>query len=213
MSHIVDWEDRNTAVLFGDGAGAVVLEATDGPGSLLGFDLGSDGSARHILYADLGGYHEDGRQGGLPPGRARRRVQRHEHAGARRGRRRDIALVVPHQANVRIIDSAWQRLGIPPDRTASVLDRTGNTSSASIPIALVEAVEQDRLATGDLVLLVGFGAGMSWASRPRASGTPADDRALGCGSGGTGRARDRRGQGHRPGLRSRRSRRAATGWP
>jgi 3-oxoacyl-[acyl-carrier-protein] synthase-3 len=76
----------------------------------------------------------------------------------------DIALAVPHQANVRIIDSAWQRLGIPPGRTANVLDRTGNTSSASIPIALVEAVEQGRLDDGDLVLLVGFGAGMSWAS-------------------------------------------------
>jgi 3-oxoacyl-[acyl-carrier-protein] synthase-3 len=164
MSHVVDWEDRNTAVLFGDGAGAVVVEATDGPGSLLGFDLGSDGSARHILYADLGGTMKmDGKE-------VFRRAVRAivasvtnalEQAGVAAT---DIALAVPHQANVRIIDSAWQRLGILPGRTANVLDRTGNTSSASIPIALVEAVEQGRLHDRDLVLLVGFGAGMSWAS-------------------------------------------------
>ena len=76
----------------------------------------------------------------------------------------DIALFVPHQANLRIMEAAASRLGLPPERVASVIDRTGNTSSASIPLALVDAVEQGRLHDGDLVLLAGFGAGMTWAS-------------------------------------------------
>jgi 3-oxoacyl-[acyl-carrier-protein] synthase-3 len=76
----------------------------------------------------------------------------------------EIALIVPHQANLRIIESACQRLGIPLDRAAIVLDRTGNTSSASIPLALIDAVRADRLSDGDLILLTGFGAGMTWAS-------------------------------------------------
>ena len=76
----------------------------------------------------------------------------------------DIALFVPHQANLRIMDAAASRLGLPPERVASVIDRTGNTSSASIPLALVDAVEQGRVRDGDLILLAGFGAGMTWAS-------------------------------------------------
>jgi 3-oxoacyl-[acyl-carrier-protein] synthase-3 len=164
LSRVTDWEDRNTAVLFGDGAGAVVVEATEGDSALLGFDLGSDGSARHLLYAELGGYLQ--MEGKEVFRRAVRAVVRSttdalEQAGLTAD---DIALAVPHQANVRIIESAWQRLGIPNEKTANVLDRTGNTSAASIPIALVDSVETGRLHDGDLVLLVGFGAGMSWAS-------------------------------------------------
>jgi len=164
MSRIVDWEDRGTAILFGDGAGAVVLERGDGPGRLLGFDLGSDGSQRHILHAEVGGTIEmDGRE-------VFRRAVRTmvdsanralEHAGTPVG---DVALFVPHQANTRIIDAACARLGIGPDRTASNVATTGNTSAASIPIALAEAADAGRLAPGDRVLLVGFGAGLSWAS-------------------------------------------------
>jgi 3-oxoacyl-[acyl-carrier-protein] synthase-3 len=164
LSRITDWDDRNTAVLFADGAGAVVLEAVDGPGQLLGWDLGSDGGARDLLYADLGGYIQmDGRE-------VFRRAVRATVGSAARSLERagvassDIALAVPHQANVRIIEAACQRLDIPMERTATVLQSTGNTSSASIPLALVDAIEHGRVRPGDLVLLVGFGAGMSWAS-------------------------------------------------
>jgi 3-oxoacyl-[acyl-carrier-protein] synthase-3 len=164
LSKVLDWEDRNTAILFGDGAGAVVLEATAGPGSLLGFDLGNDGSARHLLYAELDGYLKmEGRE--VFRRAVRSVVETSTNAMVRAGvTPADIALAVPHQANTRIVEAAWQRLGIPVDRTANVLDRTGNTSSASIPIALVDSIEHDRLHDGDLVLFVGFGAGMSWAA-------------------------------------------------
>lgn len=164
MSRIVDWDDRGTAILFGDGAGAVVLERGDGPGRVLGFDLGSDGSLRHILHADVAGTIEmDG------PEVFRRAVRVMVDSGtaalaAAGVRAEELALFVPHQANTRIIDSACAKLGIDADRTANILATTGNTSAASIPMALADAADAGRLAPGDLVLLIGFGAGMSWAS-------------------------------------------------
>ena len=164
LARITDWEDRNTAILFGDGSGAVVLEAVDGPGQLLGWDLDADGSAERYLYAEIGGVMKmDGKE-------VFRRAVRimvdsaqksMAHAGVTAD---DIALVVPHQANIRIIHAACDRLGIGHDRAAVVLARTGNTSSASIPLALVDAIDAGRVAEGDLVLLVGFGAGMTGAS-------------------------------------------------
>jgi 3-oxoacyl-[acyl-carrier-protein] synthase-3 len=164
LSRITDWDDRSTAVLFGDGAGAVVLEADDGDAALLGWDLGSDGSLRPILDADIGGFiHMEGKE-------VFRRAVRVMIDSATRSMRQagvsadDIALVVPHQANIRIIESANAKLGLPMERTALVLDRTGNTSSASIPLALADAADHGRIKRGDLVLLVGFGAGMTWAS-------------------------------------------------
>jgi 3-oxoacyl-[acyl-carrier-protein] synthase III len=167
MSRIIDWDDRNTAVLFGDGAGAVLLEAAPGGeagGGLLGWDLGNDGSLRHILWAESGGTIQmDG------PEVFRRAVRivvesalrALEHAGISAA---EVALFVPHQANQRIVDAACARLGIPIEQTVSILDRTGNTSAASIPMALAEAADAGRIAAGDPVLMVGFGAGMSWAS-------------------------------------------------
>jgi 3-oxoacyl-[acyl-carrier-protein] synthase-3 len=164
MSRIVDWDDRSTAILFGDGAGAVVVERGDRPGRVLGFDLGSDGSLRHILHAEVGGTIEmDG------PEVFRRAVRvmvesatrAMEHAGVTV---QDLALFVPHQANLRIIESASRRLGIEPELVGSNLATVGNTSAASIPLVLAEAADQGRLRPGDLVLVVGFGAGMSWAS-------------------------------------------------
>jgi 3-oxoacyl-[acyl-carrier-protein] synthase III len=164
LSRVTDWEDRTTAVLFADGAGAVVLEAVDGPGDLLAWDLGVDGSSRPILYADLGGFIVmEGKE-------VFRRAVRVTVESARITLERagvaasDIALFVPHQANLRIMDAVAQRLEIPSERIAVVLDRTGNTSSASIPLALADAAEHGRLSPGDLVLLSGFGAGMTWAS-------------------------------------------------
>jgi 3-oxoacyl-[acyl-carrier-protein] synthase III len=164
MSTITDWSDRNTAILFADGAGAVVLEARPQGGQLLGWDLGSDGSGADLLFATRGGFITmDGRE-------VFRRAVRATVDSAGRALDRaglvaaDITLFVPHQANVRIIDAACHRLGIDTDRTATVLQATGNTSAASIPLALADAVDRGRVSPGDPVLLVGFGAGMSWAS-------------------------------------------------
>jgi 3-oxoacyl-[acyl-carrier-protein] synthase III len=166
LDKMTDPEDRGTAILFGNGGGAVVIDAVpEGePPQLLGWDVGSDGSAEHILYAETGGYMQmDGRE-------VFRRAVRVMVASANEAMERagvkpqDISLVVPHQANIRIIDSACDKLGFDRDQTALVLQSTGNTSAASIPLALAEALDQDRVRDGDLVLLVGFGAGMTWAS-------------------------------------------------
>lgn len=164
LSRVTDQSDRNTAILFGDGAGAVVLEATADAGQLLSFDLGSDGSARTLLEAPIGGYIQmNGKE-------VFRRAVTVMVESARTSlvdaglSIDDIALVVPHQANIRIIDAACSRLGVPIERVSTVLHRTGNTSSASIPLALVEALEAGRIERDAHVLLVGFGAGMSWAS-------------------------------------------------
>jgi len=164
LSKITDWEDRGTCILFADGAGAVVLERTDSAGSLLGWHLDSDGSAEEVLYAERDGCL-------VMAGREvfRRAVLVMEHA-ARQAMERagvtadDIDLVIPHQANIRIIDASCRRLGIPVEKAVSVLHRTGNTSSASIPLALGDAIDAGRVHDGDLVLMVGFGAGMTSAS-------------------------------------------------
>jgi 3-oxoacyl-[acyl-carrier-protein] synthase-3 len=164
LSRITDWADRGTAVLFADGAGAVVVEAVPGDGHLLGYDLGADGSLRSILYADLGSYiRMEGREVFR---RAVRIMVESAEAAMERAKvvADDIALYVPHQANMRIIDAALPRLGIPVERTAVTIQRYGNTSSASIPLALAEALDQGRVSDGDLVLLSGFGAGMTWGS-------------------------------------------------
>ena len=164
LSKITDWDDRSTAVLFGDGAGAVVLEAIPGEGNLLGWDLGADGSARGILYADVGGAIQ--MEGKEVFRRAVRVMVDSAEAAMERAKvtAEDIALYVPHQANVRIIDAALGRLGLTMEQTAVNIQRTGNTSSASIPMALAEAADAGRVNDGDLVLLSGFGAGMTWAS-------------------------------------------------
>jgi 3-oxoacyl-[acyl-carrier-protein] synthase III len=164
LSRITDWTDRNTAILFADGSGAVVLERHAGAPSFLSFDLDSDGSARRFLDADVGGFiRMDGKEV------FRRAVRIMVDSGEKSMKAAgvtadDIALVVPHQANTRIIDGACQRLGIPPERVVTTLHRTGNTSSASIPLALADALDAGRVKTGDLVLMVGFGAGMTAAS-------------------------------------------------
>ena len=164
LSRLTDQTDRNTAILFGDGAGAVVLEATADAGQLLSFDLGSDGSARTLLEAPIGGFMTMNgkevfrRAVTVMVDSARTSLAEAGHSVD------DLALVVPHQANIRIIDAACSRLGVPSERVATVLHRTGNTSSASIPLALADALEAGRVGSDDLILLVGFGAGMSWAS-------------------------------------------------
>ena len=164
LSRITDWDDRATAPLFADGSGAVVIESVPGRGQLLGWDLDADGSLAPLLWADVGGFiHMEGKE-------VFRRAVRimvdsatksMEHAGITAD---DIALIVPHQANIRIIQAACERLGIEIERAAVVIDRTGNTSSASIPLALADALDNGRVSNGDLVLLVGFGGGMTAAS-------------------------------------------------
>ena len=164
LSRITDWEDRNTAVLFGDGSGAVVLEAVEGPGQLLSWDLDADGSLGRLLWAEVGGFIQmEGKE--VFRRAVRIMVDSATKSLAHAGISADqIALVVPHQANIRIIQAACDRLGIDVARASLVLDRTGNTSSASVPLALADALDNGRVKEGDLILLVGFGGGMTAAS-------------------------------------------------
>jgi 3-oxoacyl-[acyl-carrier-protein] synthase-3 len=164
LSRITDWDDRSMAVLVGDGAGAVVLEATEGSDELLGWDLGADGSLRHLLKCDTGGYlYMNGKE--IFRHAVRAVVDSSTAALARAGlHASDVDLFVPHQANARIISAASQRLGISDERCVVTIDRYGNTSSASIPLALCHALDEDRLTPGATVLLSGFGGGMTWAS-------------------------------------------------
>ena len=164
LSRITDWSDRNTAILFADGSGAVVLEAVDGPGQMLAWDIDSDGSAEEALYADLGGFIQmEGKD--VFRKAVRIMVDSATKSLAAAGLTADdVDVVIPHQANIRIIQAACERLGIPMEKASTVLHYTGNTSSASIPLALVDAADAGKIKKGDTVLLVGFGAGMTAAS-------------------------------------------------
>lgn len=164
LSRVTDWDDRSVAILVGDGAGAVVLEAVDGPGQLLSWNLGADGSLRHLLKCDHGGYlYMNGKE--IFRKAVKVVIDSAQKAITDAGLTADdIDLMVPHQANLRIISAACQRLGIPEEKAVVVIDHYGNTSSASIPLALADALDTGRLNKGDNVLLTGFGGGMTWAS-------------------------------------------------
>lgn len=164
LDRITDYTDRNTGILFGNGSAAALIEAVDGPGQLLSWDLDSVGAAEHALYAEIGGVLQmEGKE-------VFRRAVRLMANSAKKALASanvtadDITLVVPHQANIRIISASLDRLGIPLEKASIVLDRTGNTSAASVPLALAEALDESRVSDGDLILFVGFGAGMSAAS-------------------------------------------------
>lgn len=164
LSRITDWTDRGTCILFADGAGAAVVERTDGPGELLGWHVSSDGSLEDALYCDFDGkLIMNGKAVFKNAVLVMESSARHslKMAGLEP---EDIDVVVPHQANTRIVEASCKRLGIPYEKTAMVIHRTGNTSSASIPLALDDAIQEGRVNEGDNVLLVGFGAGMSSAS-------------------------------------------------
>ena len=165
LSRFTDWDDRSTAILFGDGAGAVVMEPTsrDDRGVLSTF-MGSEGRFADLLICDFGDYIKmDGKE--VFRQAVRVMVSASERVLADAGlAAADVAAVIPHQANFRIIESAMKRLNIPLERAATVLETTGNTSSASIPLAMDEAVSKGAINDGDVVLLVGFGAGMSVAA-------------------------------------------------
>ena len=180
LTRLIDPDDRATCILFGDGAAAAVLSRSpdDGPG-VMAWDLGCDGSAAGLLEIRAGGSRMPATPETIAAGEQYLKMQGQEvfrravravvdsarttlqRAGVTTS---DVAWFVPHQANIRIIESAATRLGIDQDRTIVNIDRYGNTSAASIPLALAEAADDGRLRDGDLVLMSGFGAGMTWAS-------------------------------------------------
>ncbi len=164
LSRWTDWNDRNIAVLLADGAGAAVLEYDPTENDLLSFVLGAEGADADLLTCEHGGFIQmDGKE--VFRRAVRVVVDSAEKALAAAGVSTDqLSLVVPHQANIRIIQAACQRLEIEMDRAVVVLDRYGNTSSASIPLAVADARANDRIHKGDYALLTGFGAGMTWAS-------------------------------------------------
>ncbi|MGA2111229.1 MAG: beta-ketoacyl-ACP synthase III [Anaerolineales bacterium] len=179
LSRIVNWQDRATCVLFGDGAGAFVLQASAQEGGLLAHTMHSDGSGGDLLSLPAGGSRFPTSKETVEKGlhyvsmngpevyrfatrvmvSATREVTR--KAGIRL---RDIDRIVPHQANLRIIEMAAKSLGLPLERFVVNVDRYGNTSTASIPIAVCEAVEAGKIKPGNRIVLVGFGAGLTWGS-------------------------------------------------
>ena len=179
LSRIMDWTDRNTCVLFGDGAGALLLQASDAPGGVLSFTLGADGSGGDLLMLPGGGSRHPAsaetvaqglhyaRMNGREVFRFATRImgQAAKEALTAAGLKvDDIDLFIPHQANMRIIQSAAKHLGLPMDKVFVNVDRYGNTSCASIPIAFCEAIEEERIKPDDHLVLVSFGAGLTWAA-------------------------------------------------
>jgi 3-oxoacyl-[acyl-carrier-protein] synthase-3 len=174
LSRILDWSDRSTLVLFGDGAGAVVLEKVDRPG-FLGFELGADGGGGiHLSLPGSGSRQlEDATRNGFVHMNGREvfkfatrvlvssATALLEHCDVSVT---DVDVYIPHQANVRIMNHAADKLGIARERMVVNVDRYGNTSSGSIPLALADAQEEGRLKEGDLVLMTGMGAGLTWGS-------------------------------------------------
>jgi len=179
LSRLLNWKDRTTCILFGDAAGAVVLGSSEDGSGILSARLRTDGSYAKTLFVPAGG--------SLKPATAET-VQRNEHTIFMNGKEvfkiavrsmedisrqaldeagvriEDIALVIPHQANRRIIVALAERLGVPMDRVVVNVDKYGNTSAASVPVALDEARRQGRIKSGDIVLLNAFGAGFAWGA-------------------------------------------------
>jgi 3-oxoacyl-[acyl-carrier-protein] synthase-3 len=179
LSRLLDWTDRTTCILFGDGAGAVVLEADESERGIVSSHLHADGTQYDLLYVPGGGSREplsrelmdSGRQFISMKGNEVFRVAVTalestvlEALEANKLKAEDIDLLVPHQANIRIINATGKKLGLSGDKVMITVDRHGNTSSASIPLALCEAVKENRVKDGSLVLLEAFGGGFTWGS-------------------------------------------------
>lgn len=179
LTRLTNWTDRATCILFGDGAGAAVVGPAESGAGLLGFELGSDGSGANLLSVPAGGSklpvtHEnldehankifmEGRE--VFKFAVKIQGEAIERVLAKCGMTTDdIDMVVPHQANMRIIESAVKRLGLPPEKFFVNLDKYGNTSGASIPLALDEAIQAGKIKKGDTIVTVGFGAGLTWAA-------------------------------------------------
>ena len=179
LSRLVDWTDRNTCILFGDGAGAFVLQSAPERGGVISSMMGSDGSGGDLLILPAGGSALPASQATIDQGKhfvqmngrevfrfaSRVMVQATEEV-LRKAQLtiEDVNLVIPHQANQRIIDAALRGLNLPAERCMINVERYGNTSTASIPIATCEAIKQGRLKAGDRVVFVGFGAGLTWGA-------------------------------------------------
>jgi 3-oxoacyl-[acyl-carrier-protein] synthase III len=178
MSRVMDWTDRSTCVLFGDGAGAVVVQASEQPGGILSFSLGADGSGGDLLTVKLGTRHPPSIEtlsagtnfmtmNGQEVFRFATRIMNSstrkvvDAAGLSLD---DIDLIIPHQANTRILHVAAKQLGIPLERIFANLDKYGNTSAASVPLALVDAIQAGRVRAGDHIVMVGFGGGLTWGA-------------------------------------------------
>lgn len=170
MSRVVDWNDRSTCVLFGDGAGAVVLGASKEPG-VMSTQLHADGTHKDVLYLPLGTSNapnlESVKMTGNPLFKLAVNILGDlfdETLAANNVTKADIDWLVPHQANIRIIQAMAKKLDMPLDRVAITLDTQGNTSSASIPLALDKAIRDGRIKPGQLLLMEGFGGGLAWGS-------------------------------------------------
>ncbi|MEI5925935.1 beta-ketoacyl-ACP synthase III [Bacillus sp. TD10] len=162
LSKIVDWNDRNTAVLFGDGAGAIVMGAVSEGRGVLSFELGADGSGGKHLYQDeyvMMNGREVFKFAVRQLGESCLRVL--DKAGLTK---EDVDFLVPHQANIRIMESARERLNLPQEKMSMTIEKFGNTSASSIPIAMVEELQNGRIQDGDLIILVGFGGGLTWGA-------------------------------------------------
>ncbi|MDR0136445.1 beta-ketoacyl-ACP synthase III [Metabacillus idriensis] len=162
LSKITDWDDRNTAVLFGDGAGAAVVSSVTAGKGFLAFELGSDGSGGKHLYQDekliMNGrevFKFAVRQMGESS------VNVIEKAGLKK---EDVDYLIPHQANIRIMEAARERLELPVEKMSKTVHKYGNTSAASIPISLVEEIEAGTIKDGDVLVMVGFGGGLTWGA-------------------------------------------------
>ncbi len=179
LSRFVDWKDRSTCILFGDGAGAFVLQASDEPGGVLSAVMHSDGSGGNLLTLEGGGSHHPATEATVHDGKHYIKMDGNEVfrfatrvmasatqevldcAGLKMD---DIRWIVPHQANIRIIQAAARGLKLPMDRFIVNLQNYGNTSTASIPIAMVEAIEKGQIQPGDKLVMVGFGGGLTWGA-------------------------------------------------
>jgi len=164
FSHLIDWSDRTTAVIFGDGAGAVVVSRSDSDSDILSSVMSSDGSQWFALHCPIG---EKLRMRGKETFRLA--IQSMEKASLKALEKagitvNDLKLVIPHQANIRIIKALAEKLGIPEDKVFSNIHKYGNTSAASIPIAMYEAYKEGKLKKGDYVLLTAFGGGLTWGA-------------------------------------------------
>ena len=179
LSRLVNWEDRNTCVLFGDGAGAAVVAGSDKPGGIIDTFLKGDGSLSHLLQVPAGGgripiTRENINNGDRfikmegpdvfksavkAMGEAATKILKRTGIGSD-----DVSLMIPHQANMRIIEATARRIRLPMDRVFVNIHKYGNTSAASVPVALDEAIREGRINSGDKVILVAFGAGFTWGS-------------------------------------------------
>lgn len=170
MSRIIDWDDRATCVLFGDGAGAVILGPSSEPG-IMSTHLHADGMHKDVLYLPMSGGKNPSIESIQMNGNALFKLAVNilgdlfdETLAANNIQKEDINWLIPHQANIRIIQSMAKKLNMPMERVAITLDTQGNTSSASIPLALDKAVRDGRIKRGDLLMMEGFGGGLAWGS-------------------------------------------------